>query len=126
MSHKTQTSIRDLIRTQKIVSAPPQTTVLHAARQMKAEGIGTLLVIDQGRLAGIFTERDALHRILAEGRDPKITLLAQVMTADPVTIAPDRLLSEALEIMARGGFRHVPVVEGGKPIGIVSIRDGLA
>lgn len=126
MPKEVQTRIRDIISTQTIVSAPPQTTVLHAARLMKAQGTGTLLVIDKGRLAGIFTERDALHRILAEGRDPKVTLLAQVMTVDPVTIEPDRTLSEALEIMARGGFRHVPVVEDGKPIGIVSIRDGLA
>jgi CBS domain-containing protein len=100
-------------------------TVAAAARLMKQHGIGALLIIQEGRLAGIFTERDALFRVIAEGRSPAKTRVADVMTANPRTIAPDRPFGHALHLMYEGGFRHVPVVENGRPIGVVSSRDAL-
>jgi CBS domain-containing protein len=100
-------------------------TVAEAARRMKERRVGALLVMREGRLAGIFTERDALFRVLAEGRDPAATRLADVMSANPRTIAPDRPFGHALHMMHEGGFRHVPVVEEGRPIGVVSARDAL-
>jgi CBS domain-containing protein len=77
------------------------------------------------RLAGIFTERDALYRDLAAGKDPKRITLGEVMTADPTTIAADKPFGHALHLMYERGFRHVPVVENGLPIGMVSARDAL-
>jgi CBS domain-containing protein len=100
-------------------------TVAQAARLMKEKRVGALLVMEEGRLAGIFTERDALFRVIAEGRDPGATQLAEVMSANPRTITPDRPFGHALHMMHEGGFRHVPVVEGGRPIGVVSARDAL-
>ena len=121
-----QRPIRSMIADQKIVTAPPESTVGMAARLMKKSKVGAVLVVDNdGRLAGIFTERDALFRVVAEGRDPKATHLAEVMTPHPRTIAPDKPFGHALLMMYDGGFRHVPVVEGDRPIGMVSARDAL-
>jgi len=117
--------IRVIIEDQKPVTASAEITVAAAARLMKEERIGALLVIHEGRLAGIFTERDALFRVIAEGRDPARTRVAEVMTANPRTIAPDRPFGHALHLMYEGEFRHVPVVENGRPLGMVSARDAL-
>jgi CBS domain-containing protein len=117
--------IRVIIEDQKPVTATPDITVAAAARLMKEHRIGAILVIQDGRLAGIFTERDALFRVIAEGRDPAATRVAEVMTANPRTIAPDRPFGHALHLMYEGGFRHVPVVDNGRPLGVVSSRDAL-
>jgi CBS domain-containing protein len=93
---------------------------------MKQKRVGALLVVEDGRLAGIFTERDALFRVIAEGRSPETTRLAEVMTPNPRTIAPDRPFGHALHLMHEGEFRHVPVVENGRPLGMVSARDALS
>jgi CBS domain-containing protein len=117
--------VRSIIEDQKPVTASAGMTVAAAARLMRDHRIGALLVLQEGRLAGIFTERDALFRVLAEGRDPAATRIAEVMTANPRTIAPDRPFGHALHLMYEGGFRHVPVVDDGRPLGVVSSRDAL-
>ena len=83
------------------------------------------MVVDDDRLVGIFTERDALFRVLAMDKDPKVTRVGTVMTKKPRTIGPDRPLGHALHLMYEGGFRHVPVVEHGHPVGMVSTLDAL-
>lgn len=118
--------VRSIIEDQKPITASADITVAAAARLMKEHRIGALLVLQEGRLAGIFTERDALFRVIAEGRNPARTHIAEVMTANPRTIAPDRPFGHALHLMHEGGFRHVPVVENGRPLGVVSARDALA
>lgn len=121
-----QRAIRSIIEDQKPVTASAEITVAAAASLMKERRVGAILVVHDGRLAGIFTERDALFRVIAEGRDPKATRVSEVMTANPRTIAPDRPFGHALHLMYEGGFRHVPVVvEDGKPLGVVSARDAL-
>ena len=117
--------IRRIIEDQQPVTATADMTVAAASRLMKEKCVGAILVIDEGRLAGIFTERDALFRVIAEGRAPERTTLAEVMTANPRTIAPDRPFGHALHLMYEGEFRHVPVVEDGRPLGMVSARDAL-
>jgi CBS domain-containing protein len=117
--------VRSIIEDQKPITASADITVAAAARLMKEHRIGAILVLDEGRLAGIFTERDALFRVIAEGRDAKKTRVAEVMTANPRTIAPDRPFGHALHLMYEGGFRHVPVVDNGRPLGVVSARDAL-
>jgi CBS domain-containing protein len=77
------------------------------------------------RLIGIFTERDAVHRVLAKGLDPAVTRLADVMTTTLLTVAPNETFGYALLVMYENGFRHVPVVVDGKPVGIISARDAL-
>jgi CBS domain-containing protein len=118
--------VRSYIEEQKPITVSADMSVAAAARLMKAQRIGALLVITDGRLAGIFTERDALFRVIAEGRDPAKTRVSDVMTPNPRTIAPDRPFGHALHLMHEGGFRHVPVVENGRPLGVVSARDALA
>ena len=118
-------SIRDVIERQKPLTAPANTTVAAAARMMKKRNVGALMVVHGGRLTGIFTERDALFRVLGEARDPATTPVADVMTADPLTIDPDKAVGHALLMMYDGGFRHVPVVERGRPLGMISARDAL-
>ena len=117
--------IRALVATQRIVTAPADTLVTAAACAMKAAKVGALLVVADGKLAGIFTERDALFRVLAEGLNPDTTAISQVMTANPQTISPDKPFGHAMHMMFEGGFRHVPVVENGVPLGMVSARDAL-
>jgi len=109
----------------KVISAPPEMTVDAAARLMKKHKVGALMVVDGTRLVGIFTERDALFRVLATKRAPHTTRLSSVMTRDPKTVSPDKSFGYALFMMYEGGFRHVPVVEGGQPIGVLSARDAL-
>jgi CBS domain-containing protein len=117
--------IRSIIRGRPPITVSPQTTVAEAARLMKIRKVGALLVVDGVRLIGIFTERDALLRVIAEERDPHQTPVANVMTPDPQTVDPDKPFGYALHLMHEGGFRHVPVVENGWPLGVVSARDVL-
>lgn len=117
--------ISTIIKNQTPVTIDPEVTVTDAARVMHSARIGALLVVKNGALAGIFTERDALFRVLAAGRDPQRTLVADVMTPDPQTVDASRPLGHALYMMHEGGYRHVPVVANGRPVGMVSARDAL-
>jgi CBS domain-containing protein len=120
-----QRAIRSIIEDQNPVTANAEITVAAAARLMKERRVGAILVLKEGKLAGIFTERDAVFRVIAEGRDPAGTRIAEVMTVNPRTITPDRPFGHALHLMYEGGFRHVPVVDDGRPLGVVSSRDAL-
>jgi|InoplaM3SPM_1038593.scaffolds.fasta_scaffold03015_2 CBS domain-containing protein len=123
MTHRT---IRTIIEQQDVITAPGNTTVIAAARLMKENHVGAVIVVeDDGSLAGVFTERDALFRVIAEGRDVQATRLTDVMTRNPQTIHPDKPFADALHVMYEGGFRHVPVVENGRPVGMISARDAL-
>ena len=109
-----------------LVTASKDMSVRAACRLMTERNIGALLVVENEQIAGIFTERDALNKVLAGGLDPDATQVSQVMVRDPQTIRADKPLAYALQFMADGGFRHVPVVDGdGAPLGMVSARDAL-
>lgn len=118
-------SLRSIVANQTPVTAPRTATVSDAARLMKRHNVGALMVVDGTRLIGIFTERDALFRLLAEGRNPALTRLSDVMTAQPQTVHPDEPFVRALRTMHEGKFRHLPVVEFDRPLGMVSVRDAL-
>ena len=118
-------SLRSIVAERPAITVAKTVTVLEAARMMKQENVGALLVVDGSKLCGIFTERDALFRVLAEGHDPGVTRLSQVMTPQPQTIHPDQPFLDALRMMNKGRFRHLPVVEDGRPLGMVSSRDAL-
>ena len=117
--------IRNLMEQKKFLTAPPQTTVSHAARLMAGKNVGAILVVENDRLLGIFSERDAVFRVIAKGRDAKTTLLTDVMTAAPKTLEPGKSYGHALLLMQENGFRHVPVIENGRPIGIISSRNAM-
>ena len=120
-----QRPIREIIENQQPITASAGISVAEAAALMREHKIGAILVVQGAKLKGIFTERDALFRVMAAGRDPKATKLSEVMTPNPRTIAPDRPFGHALHLMYEGEFRHVPVVENGRPLGMVSARDAL-
>jgi CBS domain-containing protein len=109
----------------KMLTAPPETTVSEAAKLMADRNVGAVMVVHQERLIGIFTERDAVFRVIARGLDTQTTPLAEVMTTEPKTIGPDKTFGLALLMMHEQGFRHVPVIENGRPVGIVSARNAL-
>ncbi len=115
--------VPDLVSNQTLASLPRSATVRDAARIMTERHIGAVLVAVDGRLQGIFTERDVLARVVAVGLDPDHTVLGGVMTADPDTIAPNDTALEALRKMSEHGYRHLPVVDSDRLVGIVSIRD---
>jgi CBS domain-containing protein len=117
--------IKSVIEPRKLVVAAPDTSVSEAARLMKEGKVGALLVVEDGLLIGIFTERDALFRVVAGGLNPDTTLLRDVMTRDPTTVTPDESFGYALLLMHENGFRHAPVVERGRPVGVVSARHAL-
>lgn len=119
-----QRQMSDMVRDQRPVMLPPETSVADACRRMRERRVGAVLVTKpKDRLVGIFTGRDAVDRVLAEGRNAAATKLADVMTKEPTTMPPGKTAIEALRVMRDGGFRHLPVVEGGKVVGIVSKGD---
>ena len=117
--------IRSVMEQKKVLVAPPETTVSKAAELMADRNVGAVMVVEDERLVGILTERDVVFRVIARGRDARTTRLADVMTAAPRTVDPDKSFGYALLMMHENGFRHVPVIENGKPVGIVSARNAL-
>ena len=110
---------------EKMLTASPHTTVIEAVKRMASQRVGAVLVVDNEALAGIFTERDAVFRVMAQERDAQATLLADVMTPSPLSVDPDKTFGFALHLMHEHGLRHMPVVQDGRPVGIVSARDAL-
>lgn len=118
-------SIRTLIADKESITCGESMPIAEAARVMKRNRIGAIMVVESDMLIGIFTERDALFRVLAEDRDVNATKVSDVMTRNPLSIHPDRQFSDALKIMHTGRFRHVPVVENGRAVGMVSASDAM-
>lgn len=118
--------VGNLVQGRALISTSKDVSVRAACRLMASKRIGALLVLENQGIVGIFTERDALNKVLAASLDPDTTSVASVMVADPQTIRADKPLAYALHMMAEGGFRHVPVVDDqGAPLGMVSARDAL-
>ena len=114
----------DIVRNQDPVTLRPDATVREACQCMRDRRVGAILVTESDqRLLGIFTGRDAVHRVLADGKSAARTQLAEVMTRDPTTIPPGKTAIEALRLMQDGRYRHVPIVDGDKVVGIVSRYD---
>jgi len=116
-------TLRDLVKDRKIYSIDAGRTVLEAARFMMEHNIGALPVVRNGELAGIFSERDIMNRVVAVGRTPGLTAVSEVMTANPRAVNLDETIEECLFIMHEFGFRHLPIVDGKELKGLVSLRD---
>ncbi len=114
-------AIRDVMTTQ-LIAVEPSTSVAAAVTVMGMQGVGAVLAMEKGRLEGIFTERD-LVRALSNDIGAASQPVAQWMTPNPVTVGPEISVERALEIMLAGNFRHLPVTEGERVVGMVSIRD---
>jgi len=119
---RSESELVSAVMSGRLLVAAPGDTLGDAAHRMADRRVGAILVVDGDHLAGILTERDVLR---AAGRGSVEGTVAQWMTADPDTVAPDATIGMAAAMMVHGGYRHVPVVDGGKLVGIVSIRDLL-
>lgn len=120
----TNRAIGAICRNQRPLTLPEDVNVMEACAAMCERHVGAVLVTDRkGDLVGIFTARDAVYRVLSEGKDARITRLGDVMTRDPATMRPHQTAVDALRLMSDGGFRHVPVVDGPKIVGVVSAGD---
>ena len=120
-----QTKLREVLKHKGRVvhSVAPDSTVRDAVRLMNRQRIGAVLVMDEGKLAGIFTERDVLVRVVDAQRDPRTTLIREVMTSNLVTVSPEIRVGEALRVVTERRLRHLPVVENRELLGLVSIGD---
>lgn len=118
--------VSKVIETKTFVTVPASLSVAKAAGLLKHHHLGAVLVVDRDHLLGICTERDIVFDVVAEGRDPAIVTVAEIMTPDPQTIPASKPFRHALHLMFEGGFRHVPVVDpDGKPIGLLAAHDAL-
>ncbi len=120
MPHRT---LRETFIRRQPFRLPATATVREAAQLMAEERIGAVLVMEGEVLRGIFTERDALYRVVADGLDTGTTKVGDVMTASVVTLTLDDTIADALRLMRDMGFRHLPLVEGEEVCGILSLRD---
>lgn len=109
--------------TQSLCTLPADATAAEAARLLRDRQVGAVLVVEADRLVGIVTERDLVFRLVAAGLDAETTRLDALMTASPETLRPDDTAGEALDKMRRGRYRHLPVLDGARLVGMVSIRD---
>jgi CBS domain-containing protein len=117
----TEPAEAEIVRHADPLMLPPRTSVMQAAKQMHSRNISAVLVTEgDANLLGIFTERDAISRVLAAGKDPVATTLAEVMTHNPETITPQHTAEEALRLMHDAHCRHMPVVVDGKVVGLVA------
>lgn len=117
--------LHTVVSQRPLVVAKPTMSVFEAAVAMREKGVGSVVIEEKGQLAGIFTERDLLNRVVASGKNPEKTALSDVMTKDVMGLEGDKPLLHALHLMHQNAFRHVPVLENGRPIGMVSARDAL-
>jgi CBS domain-containing protein len=118
--------IPDVTAPHAAIMARPTHTAREAARLMTEHKLGAIMVGEESMLQGIFTERDLMTKVVAAGRDPDSVRIADVMTRNPDTISPDETARGALEQMNRKNYRHLPVVDQGKLVAIVSARDVYA
>jgi CBS domain-containing protein len=118
-----QRRVRDIIVRRDVVQLRADASVRSACKLMSEQGVGAVVVMDGEIIEGIFTERDALKRVLADGRDPDTTTLEEVMSRDMVKLAPDDWAVDALRLMSQVGIRHLLVVDQEMLIGIISLRD---
>ncbi len=119
--------VPDIVKPREVISISPDDTIIDAAAKMVDSYVAALIVTDgKGNLTGIVTERDMTHRVVAKGLDTSTATVAEIMTENPDTLSPDDFATEALDVMQSRHFRHLPVTDGSKIIGMVSIRDLFA
>jgi CBS domain-containing protein len=119
------TPIKNILgnRFSEVFSVPFDATVTEAVQEMNRRGVGSVLIMVDDQLVGIFTERDVLTRVIAANRDPRTTQINRVMTNNPATIGPDDTIEKVMALHSGKHFRHMPVVENGRVIGMISVRD---
>lgn len=119
--------VPDIVKPREIISVSRDDKIIDAAAKMVDAHVAALVVFDdKENLVGIVTERDMTHRVVAKGLDTPTTTVSEIMTENPDTLTPDDFAMEALDVMQSRHFRHLPVTDGSKVIGMVPIRDLFA
>ncbi len=118
-------TVRQLLeaKSPEVIAIGPEAPVIDAIRLMAERGIGALLVMDGARLAGILSERDYARKIVLQGRSSRDTPVRDIMTAEVVTVAPGDSIDHCMQLVTDRRIRHLPVVDGGAVIGVLSIGD---
>jgi CBS domain-containing protein len=111
------------VMTKKAITLDKDASLVEAARVMRDRGIGDVIVLEGDDAGGIVTDRDIVIRGIADGADPNTTRLGQVVSGDLTSVAPDDPVERAIELMREKAVRRLPVLEGGKPVGMVSLGD---
>lgn len=111
------------IMTRRVVSVDPKASIVETARKMRDEKVGSVLVVKRGKLVGLITDRQITHTAVAEGLDPNKVMVEEYMTEDFVPLTPDMDLVKAAKLMQELAIRRLPVVEAGRPVGILSVSD---
>jgi len=109
--------------TKSLVTVTPSATAEEAAERMRSENVGTVLVLDQGMLRGLVTDRQIATKVIAAGKDPSSFKVSEFMTRNPFTCSPNMGLCEAAKMMGQRGYRRMPVIENNRPVGILSAAD---
>ena len=117
--------IKELVKDRDVYWVQADKSVMEVARYMVERNIGAVPVVRDGDLVGIFSERDIMKRVMVAGLDPRQTMVSEVMTANPYTVQLDVHLDECLRLMREHNFRHLPICDGKKLLGLVSLRDVL-
>lgn len=118
----TTKTLRDVMSTNP-VTLPASATLLDAAKRMRDDDIGDVIVLDGDRVAGIVTDRDIVVRAMAEGRDPQSCTVRDVCSSDVATLSPDDTIKRAVDLMKQKAIRRIPICEDNEAVGIVSIGD---
>ncbi|GAB2876908.1 CBS domain-containing protein [Uliginosibacterium flavum] len=122
------TNVRQILdgkKSQQIHTVSPQTSIFEALELMASKDVSAVLVLENERLVGIFTERDYARKVILKGRNSRDTQISELMTQNLLTISPTQTVEDVMEIMTENRFRHLPVVERGQLIGIVTIGDAV-
>lgn len=117
--------VRDILKTKgkAVFSVEPTIMVYQAIEQMCDKNIGGLLIVENGNLVGIFTERDYARKLILKGKSSKDTPISELMTKNPITVTPDNTIEECMNIMSGKRIRHLPVLEDNHLTGLISIGD---
>jgi CBS domain-containing protein len=115
--------ISEILHDHRVLSVDAEQTVIETVRLMTEFNIGAVPVLRDGELVGIFSERDLMRRVVAGGRSPGMTKVSEVMTSKPQTVSADADIEDCITLMREAGFRHLPVVDGNKLRGLISLRD---
>ena len=111
------------VMTERPVALDESATVVDAARAMREGDFGSVIVLKDGSICGVVTDRDIVVRTVADGHDPKSVKLAEICAGDITTVSPEQPVDEVVRLMREKAIRRVPVVENGRPVGIVSLGD---
>jgi CBS domain-containing protein len=118
-------NVRQLLQTKgkNVWSITPGTSVLDALKLMADKNIGALMVIDGERLAGIFSERDYARKVTLKGKSSRELTVAEIMTTDVISVRPEQTIVDCMELMTEKRIRHLPVIDAGRTVGVISIGD---